>query len=648
MSVGRELVSRARASTVVAPDRVADSAPLASLQHHAGNSAVAELISATLWRQSGPAAAPAPDAPAVAAAGPAPPVIDRYVEEMMREDVEEVVDACRDDDAGKALRRVQKWHGRDENHRRRTGFEGTVHLDRFLAMLKRRTFTESGFRSLWVDQWTNAYDALWHLLEGGDLFEFMTIVSSSKREATKGPAFERMESVWSYVGKREALAGLGIVKGMSTTLAGIGDLGAWALGADLSGGGLSGQVASGFDEMAGAAAQEMGVDVKEEALLGLSAYSLGTTGGKVAMGLAVAGAAAQAGTAGQALGIVQTAKAVEDLGSYIKRLRTGPPPLSWSQIAARPDVWAQVVGVVGAGIGVRSATVTAPLVKATMQELGIVVGIGQTALLVAAYQAVDDDRTVPEGERAQRKADLLAEIATTGALTIDARYGERFKAAWERRAAAPDATGSPAGAIAEPAPTLETARLDDRGGEVVTLYHGTSESGLEGMGALGEGKLSVAHSAGEHQDLSQGIYLSEDISVAQSSAKARASQQGGAGQHVLRFDIPTSELGVIVDIRPGGPQRAAWDAFLAESAFDVAPQMGTRREYLGGLGVEQRGVVFEEFLQRIGMKHADTVMGPIGDVTTTGAVTSVRGESTQVCIRSQRVADRLNAIIRGK
>ena len=70
--------------------------------------------------------------------------------------------------------------------------------------------------------------------------------------------------------------------------------------------------------------------------------------------------------------------------------------------------------------------------KDVCDTLGIALGGGQMLVLVAAYRAVDQDRTIASpAERRQRKADLLAEIASTGALTIDSRYGQPFRKLWE-------------------------------------------------------------------------------------------------------------------------------------------------------------------------------------------------------------------------
>jgi hypothetical protein len=69
--------------------------------------------------------------------------------------------------------------------------------------------------------------------------------------------------------------------------------------------------------------------------------------------------------------------------------------------------------------------------------------------------------------------------------------------------------------------------------------------------------------------------------------------------------------------------------------------METNREFLMGLGAEKRGEWFEAFLARHGQADADIIFAPLGDGTFTGIA---RGsESVQVCVRSQKAADVLNA-----
>jgi Domain of unknown function (DUF4157) len=186
--------------------------------------------------------------------------------------------------------------------------------------------------------------------------------------------------------------------------------------------------------------------------------------------------------------------------------------------------------------------------------------------------------------------------------------------------------------------------------ETITVYHGTRQKGFEG---ISEG-IDVAHSPGENQDFSQGFYVSEDRAVAEQAAGMRPEAGGTGRRYVLQWDLPKSKFGKIVDIRPGGNERAAWEAFLKEppsltknTALAERPGFRTNEEYLSGLGVEQRGVVFEEFLTANQLSDADSIFGEIGTPTTSGGAAPPGGPSTQITIRSQKVADELNAIIRG-
>jgi hypothetical protein len=192
----------------------------------------------------------------------------------------------------------------------------------------------------------------------------------------------------------------------------------------------------------------------------------------------------------------------------------------------------------------------------------------------------------------------------------------------------------------------------------IGLHHGTDQSGLEGTGAVGRGEINVARSPGEGQDLGQGFYMTLDRETAEAYGFERGRQRGGTDasgrhvggsrQHVLTFELDEAELGKVVDVRPGGNFAAKWEEFLAEPPFPVAahvPGMKSNREYLLGAGVERRGEQFEKFLAKIGMTDADVIIAPLGNGTFTG-ITAGK-ESVQVCIRSQKVADRLNALIRG-
>jgi hypothetical protein len=223
-------------------------------------------------------------------------------------------------------------------------------------------------------------------------------------------------------------------------------------------------------------------------------------------------------------------------------------------------------------------------------------------------------------------------------------------------------TASPAEKSASPPPPETAAR--QRGGsaasgagEHLRLMHGTEARGFRGVGGLGPGRISVTQSRGEDQDLGQGFYLTTDEVTAVVYAEKRNKQRnpptktdpgGGSLTHVLVFDVPVSDLGAIVDIRPGGNFRAQWEAFLNEPIAPFYPPdpQNARRAFLPILASKDRGVIFEEFLRSIKSQNADTIIAPLGDDVFPGIEPGY--ETTQVCIRSQRIADRLNAMMAGK
>jgi hypothetical protein len=184
--------------------------------------------------------------------------------------------------------------------------------------------------------------------------------------------------------------------------------------------------------------------------------------------------------------------------------------------------------------------------------------------------------------------------------------------------------------------------------ERLRLMHGTGQKGLEGIGAVGLGHIDVKHALGESRDLGRGFYLSTDKAIAESYAQLRSK---GGMQHVLQFEVPVNDLGKVVDIRRGGQFHEQWQRFLDEDAYSavfgipVPLRTTTVRSFLTvGRGIEQRSRAFERFLEKIGMDDADTILASSGnDLFKTAA-----GHGpTQVCIRSQKVANRLNSIIRG-
>lgn len=151
------------------------------------------------------------------------------------------------------------------------------YLDAFVQQLKGRAFSDRTFSSGGVQQHQMVYDALWYALDEPALSDFKQLMVQS-REAT--PPDAKPENVWSTVGKQEAVAGWGILKGMGTTLAGV----ASPVAAE--------ELAKYFDESGDIL---LGKEWHEgEALykwggISLNARQIGTAGGGVIMQLALQG-----------------------------------------------------------------------------------------------------------------------------------------------------------------------------------------------------------------------------------------------------------------------------------------------------------------------------------------------------------------------
>lgn len=202
------------------------------------------------------------------------------------------------------------------------------------------------------------------------------------------------------------------------------------------------------------------------------------------------------------------------------------------------------------------------------------------------------------------------------------------------------------GIAAKPAESMRRGTTATSDPNRMALSHGTLQDGLESIQGSG---INVHVAPGAHQDFGQGFYLAvDDLPTAEQYASDRgrkrmARSQDGPLQHVLTFEMSTSELGAVVDIRPGGNFGAEWQVFLDEPPFPISsetPGLRSNREYLRGVGSERRGEFFEKFLGKIGMRQADVIIGPLGDEVFGGVTAGY--PTTQMCVRNQAIADRLN------
>jgi hypothetical protein len=183
--------------------------------------------------------------------------------------------------------------------------------------------------------------------------------------------------------------------------------------------------------------------------------------------------------------------------------------------------------------------------------------------------------------------------------------------------------------------------------ETFLLSHGTDNPGFRNMGGLGAGRIRVDHSPGARQDFGQGFYVAvgegrSGVGNAEAFGDLRVAQRRSGPRQVLAWEVKRSDLGDVVDVRPGGEHEAAWRKYLEQP---LAPNVTmTIGDYIRGTGVEHRGEYFERFLQSIGKQNADVVIGPIGTPETKGVAPQ---PGTQLVVRSQHVADQLNKMMGG-
>jgi hypothetical protein len=194
----------------------------------------------------------------------------------------------------------------------------------------------------------------------------------------------------------------------------------------------------------------------------------------------------------------------------------------------------------------------------------------------------------------------------------------------------------------------------------IEMLHGTHSTAAASIREQGIELSAIQH---EHQDFGRALYLTLDEANANLYATEKASTpraiERGDRPEVMRFRFRLEDLGDIVDVRPGGEHRARWEEFLRRTppdpvlGFAVPPDFMAARggeplwrtafDYLSTYGGEQRGVVFQRFLEHIGMAHAPVVRGDLGGVLTSGRVAPGGGE--QIAIRTQEAADKLSAAL---
>jgi hypothetical protein len=276
--------------------------------------------------------------------------------------------------------RVRAWADWDRSFTAGGG-QGSPFLDRFLTILRTRTFSRATARMLFGlagDEWLNAYDGLFYELEDDRLAQFKAIVAASGK-GTAGPETQQTQSVYGYVGKRVGLGAWGILKQMGLAVMSLADAMVWAQWRSQGMAGdppqLAPAVAAQFDDAAkvladmakdGATPEEMEREKREM----MDEYGFGDRWGKIVGILMTAGM----GSAGQAVKAVSTAAqiaqggqgaemAARKIAARVEAMSKRDPKATWREFLADDEVrlelgngLAALVGVVGAMAGDEGAT----------------------------------------------------------------------------------------------------------------------------------------------------------------------------------------------------------------------------------------------------------------------------------------------------
>jgi hypothetical protein len=429
-----------------------------AIQGPIGNSAVARM----LHRQ-----------PATAEARPASPISADNLEQM-RADVDfitaglkqQVLEAAEEQ---AMLERVRAWASWDESHAA-SGKQGTPFLDKFLVLLKTRTFSRSTARMLWGlagEEWMNAYDGLFYELEDARQEALRAIVTKSEKQGTAGPETEQMESVYSYVGKRVGMGSWGIIKQMGLAVMSVADALIWLEWRREGRPGdppqLSPAVAKSFDEAAGVLADiaNSGAtpkEIEEEKKALMEEYAFGDRWGKI-VGILMSAGMGSGGQAVKAIsaaaGVAQGAQGVEasakKIAARIEAIRKKNPKATWADFLADDEVrleigngLAALIGLVGSLAGDEGAV--AEFLKRNHLLVSATV---LTPMLKKAWMDHNDPALALDPTK--RKHVLEEDVATIVG-TIASMVGSHVdaKRAQEKAAAEAKAKGEAAAAQAQP------------------------------------------------------------------------------------------------------------------------------------------------------------------------------------------------------
>ena len=204
--------------------------------------------------------------------------------------------------------------------------------------------------------------------------------------------------------------------------------------------------------------------------------------------------------------------------------------------------------------------------------------------------------------------------------------------------------------------TRQTMERDGRlvpGDELMMFFRGASPERLDDYR---RGGIDPSLAVTREEDVGPGLYMSQDYASA---------KKYGAGANVLPFIARRSELGDVLDIRPGSPLRSRWEQFVVDNAARLRIE-GVTASMLGRPGPVDyrefgafwfpkagRVILYDEFRRtlladpnldpatRAAAMNPDIVLTDLGGPVTYG--NDLGFMTDQAAMKSRRVADLMNA-----
>ena len=309
---------------------------------------------------------------------------------------------------------------------------GTPYLDKFIWLLKMKTYKRTTVGSMGIEQHRNAFDDLWLELEDERGERFAEIVSLSTAHGDRGPMSEAPENPWETLAKQEAIGAWGVLKGMGVGVASMSDAGAWAittamqaLGIDVAEPASAAKWLAEQYDISGDALFGAEYSEGEALFLGKNAREIGTVGGQVIHTLVMVGAGTSAsgttaGTALVTLGVAASLKGVQDsatkMADIIEAMRQDGD-LSVSNLLTNgafilesTKLAASIFGAVSGGTASRDEVAEAT--AAALTRIGLLLDAAQVTAGVSRVIEIQASDMTPD-EKEAAAGDVMVDVVVT-------------------------------------------------------------------------------------------------------------------------------------------------------------------------------------------------------------------------------------------